>query len=272
MVWLAQKYQSRKGGAGMKSVLPVSLVMGVVVGLLVGAYFNVFNVPVMEWAITLEEAAAAAEAPTGEPEEEGIAISLGVQRIGMVAGLAVLGVLFGAVFTGLYHLVRLASPGWNMWAWSSIAGFLGFWAISLFAQLKYPLNPPGIGEGTSLLARQGFQFLFIAISILAVIGVCIAVRKVVQSQPHGSGRWLGLAGIAVAYAVVSIVAFLLIPGNPDAIPEWVPEGLVIMFRSFTVIGHFLLWMGIALGVTGYIRYKEKGICANPASADRVSVG
>ena len=128
----------------MRSVLPVSLVMGVVVGLLVGAYFNVFNVPVMEWAITLEEAAAAAEAPAGEPEEdEGIAISLGVQRFGMAGGLAVLGVLFAAVFTGLYHLVRLASPGWNMWAWSSIAGFLGFWAISLFGQLKYPLNPPG---------------------------------------------------------------------------------------------------------------------------------
>ena len=257
----------------MRSVFPVSLVMGVLVGLLVGAYFNVFNVPVMEWAITLEEAAAEAEAPAGEPEEEGgIAISLGVQRVGMAAGLAVLGVLFAAVFTGLYHLVRLASPGWNMWAWSSIAGFLGFWAISLFAQLKYPLNPPGIGEDVSLLARQGFQFLFIAVSILAVVGVCIAVRKIIQSQPHGAGRWLGLGVTAVAYAVVSILAFTLIPGNPDPIPGYVPDGLVIMFRSFTVIGHFLLWMGIALGMTGYIRYKEKGICANPANANSVTVG
>ena len=72
--------------------------------------------------------------------------------------------------------------------------------------------------------------------------------------------------------MVSILAFTLIPGNPDPIPEYVPEGLVIMFRSFTVIGHFLLWMGIGLGMTGYIRYKEKGICANPTSAERVSVG
>ena len=137
---------------------------------------------------------------------------------------------------------------------------------------EIPAESAGNREGTSLLARQGFQFLFIAVSILAVVGVCFAVRKVVQSQPHGAGRWLGLTGIAAAYAVVVIAAFLLIPGNPDAIPEWVPEGLVIMFRSFSVIGHFLLWMGIALGVTGYIRYKEKGICANPASAERASVG
>ena len=149
------------------SVLPVALILGVVVGLLVGAYFNVFNVPVMEWAISLEEAAAA-----GEPEASGgITVSLGVQRIGMAAGLTVLGILFAAIFTGLYHLVRLASPGWNMWAWSVIAGLLGFWSVSLFTQFKYPLNPPGIGEGASLLARQGFQFLFVAVSLLAVVAV-----------------------------------------------------------------------------------------------------
>ncbi len=253
----------------MKSILPVALVMGVIVGLLAGGYFNVFNVPVMEWAISLEEASAP---DAGAEAEGGIVVSLGLQRIGLTAGLAVLGVLFGAVFTGLYHLVRLASPGWNMWAWANIAGLLGFWSISLFTQLKYPLNPPGIGEGASLLARQGFQFLFVAVSLLGVVGFCLAVRKVNESAGAGVSRSLGYAGICAAYAAVVIVAFVVIPGNPDLIPEWMPEGLVILFRTFTVIGHFLLWMGIALGVTGYIRYKERGIQANPASAERVSVG
>jgi hypothetical protein len=245
--------------------------MGIIVGLLVGGYLNVFNVPVMEWAISLEEAAAAAEAGGNVIEEDGgIVVSLGVQRVGMVAGLAVLGVLFGAVFTGLYHLVRLASPGWNRWAWSTIAGLLGFWSISMFAQLKYPLNPPGIGEGASLLARQGFQFLFVALSLLAVVAVCLTVKKLNES-PAGVSRSLGYAAVCAAYAAVVIAVFALVPGNPDAIPEWVPESLVIMFRTFTIIGHFLLWMGIALGVAGYIQYKARGIAANPSSADRVSV-
>ncbi len=248
----------------MRNILAVSIVMGAIVGLLVGGFYNVFNVPVMEWAIELEGAAAEA---AGEVDEgEGIVISLGQQRIGLVAGLAVLGVLFGAIFTGLYHLVRLATPGWNTWAWAVIAAVLGFWAVSLVAQVKYPLNPPGIGEDASLLARQGFQFLFIAISlVLVAVGVVVS-KAINQSGAAGIQRLLSYAGLLVAYAVVMVLAFILIPGNPDPIPEWVPESLVIMFRTFALIGHLLLWVGIGLSVAGYLRYRERGIQAMPAES------
>ena len=250
----------------MKSVLPVAVVMGLIAGLFVGGFLNLFNVPVMEWAISLEEAAAAAEVPAGAAEEEeGILITLGQQRVGLVFGIAVLGIIFGAVFTGLYHLVRLATPGWNPWAWASIAAVLGFWAVSLLTQVKYPLNPPGIGEGSSLLARQGFQFLFAAVSLLVVVGGTLVVKAIHQSGSEGLQRFLSYAGVSVAYGVVMVVAFLLIPGNPDPIPEWVPASLVIMFRTFTVVSHFVLWMGIGFGVAGYISYNHRGIKAYDSS-------
>jgi predicted cobalt transporter CbtA len=257
----------------MRNVLPVALIMGVIAGLVVAGYFNVFNVPVMEWAISLEEAAAEAEAAaTGDATEDegGIAVSLGMQRIGMSAGLVVVGVLFGAIFTGLYHLVRRAAPGWNMWAWASIAGLLGFWAVSLFSQIRYPLNPPGIGDEGSLLARQGFQFLFILISLAAAVGLCLAAKVINESGTSGVQRFIRYAGVAVVYAVVALIISYAIPGNPDSIPEWVPDALIIMFRSFTIIGHFLLWMGISLGVVGYMRYKERAIEAHPNSSEGVA--
>ena len=95
----------------MRNILPLALVIGLLAGVLVGGYMNVFNVPVMEWAIELEGAAAAAEAPAGEEEEEATGFlatleTLGAQRIGLVMGLAVLGVVYGAIFTGLFHVVR----------------------------------------------------------------------------------------------------------------------------------------------------------------------
>ena len=242
----------------MRSVLPVAVVMGAIIGLLVGGFLNVFNVPVMEWAISLEEAAAASGA---EEAGGGIVIGLGVQRIGLVAGLAVLGIIFSAVFTGLYHLVRLAAPGWNIWAWATIAAGLGFLSVSLLTQVKYPLNPPGVGEGSSLLARQGFQFLFVAISLLAVAGGTLAVKAIHQSGSDGPVRFLSYTAAAFVYGLVMVLAFVLIPGNPDAIPEWIPQSLVVLFRTFSLIAHLLLWVGTGLAVAGYISYNQRGIKA-----------
>ncbi len=250
----------------VRNVLPVSLIVGAIAGLLVGGYFNVINVPVMEWAISLEEAAA------GDAGAEAGGIyaflgSLGMQRVGLVAGLAVLGVLFGAIFTGLYHLVRRAAPGWNMWAWAVIAGLLGFWAVSLFTQIKYPLNPPGIGEDVSLLGRQGFQFLFAVLSLVSVAAGCLAVRFIHESGVTDKQRLLGYSGVGLIYAVAALIIVYAIPGNPDPIPQWVPESLIILFRTFSILGHLLLWMLIALGVAGYIRYRERGINAYPQGAE-----
>ena len=255
----------------MRNILPLALIIGALAGLLVGGFMNVFNVPVMEWAIELE-GAAAAEAPVGGEEEEATGLyatleSLGAQRIGLVLGLMVLGVVYGAIFTGLFHLVRRAFPGWNIWAWALIGGVLCFWSVSLFTQLKYPLNPPGIGEDSSLLSRQGFQFLFILLSVAAVIAVSLVLRFTHEAGREGSQRLLAYAGTAVAYVVVAAIVFVAIPGNPDPIPEWVPDGLVMLFRTFSILGHLLLWMTIALGVSGYIRYRERGlsVTASPAA-------
>jgi hypothetical protein len=258
-----------------KSVLPVALAMGVLSGLLVGALLNVINVPVMEWAISLEGAAAEVEAAAagGASEEEGgIAVSLGLQRIGLVAGLVVVGVLAGAIFTVLYQLVRRATPGWNMWAWATIAGLLGFWAFSLFTQIRYPLNPPGIGEEGTLLYRQFFQLLFIVISLVSVVGVLLGVKLVNESSSQGFQRFIRYAAVGTAYAAVALVLSYAIPGNPDATAEWLPEALVILFRTFSLIGHFLLWMIIAGGAAGYLQYQARGIKASEPAATRAMVG
>ena len=255
----------------MRNILPLALVIGLIAGVLVGGFINVFNVPVMEWAIELEGVAAAAEAPAGEEEEAAAGFyatlgSLGAQRIGLVLGLAVLGVVYGAIFSGLFHVVRRAFPGWNIWAWALIGGAVCFWSVSLFTQLKYPLNPPGIGEDASLLARQGFQFLFILLSVVAAVVAGLIVRYIHEAGWEGSQRFLGYAGATVAYLVVAVVIFAAIPGNPDPIPDWVPDSLIIMFRTFSIFGHLLLWMIIALGVSGYVRYKERGVSATTVPA------
>ena len=193
----------------MTRILPTALVMGLIVGLLVAAYMNIFNVPVMEWAIALEgcdiDRAGCAEQLAAAEDEDPLPLafltSLGGQRIGMSVGLAVIGILYAAVFTGLYHLMRNAAPGWSPWAWAATAGVLGFWGVSMYTQIKFPLNPPGIGDEGTLLARQGFQFLFIAVSTISVALVIYGMGLVNRAR-SGGARWLPYAGIGIAYATV----------------------------------------------------------------------
>jgi len=249
----------------MTRILPTALIMGILAGLVVAGYMNIFNVPVMEWAIELEgQAAAAAGETDDEPLPLAFLTTLGVQRVGMSVGLAVVGVLYAAVFTGLYHLMRRAAPGWSPWAWAGVAGLLGFWGVSMYAQIKFPLNPPGIGDEGTLLARQGFQFLFIAVSTIAA-GLVIYGVGVVNRTTAGRARWPRYAVIGIAYAVVALLLAYAIPGVRDAAPDWLPDELTIMFRTFTAFGHFLLWMGIAFATVGYKVYRERGIHAYPHS-------
>lgn len=257
----------------MTRVLPTALIMGVIVGLLVAAYMNVFNVPVMEWAIALEgcdiDRAGCAEQLAAEEEEVPLPLafltSLGGQRVGMSVGLAVIGILYAAIFTGLYHLTRNATPGWSPWSWAAVAALLGFWGVSLYTQIKFPLNPPGIGDEGTLLARQGFQFLFIAVSTISV-GLVIYGVGLINRNSAGSGRWLRYAGVGLAYAVVALLLAFAIPSVRDAAPVWLPPELTIMFRTFTAAGHFLLWMGIAFATVGYRLYRERDVHAYPQSS------
>jgi len=65
----------------------IAMVAGLVSGLLVGGFHNLFTVPVIERAIVLEEEQAAAETVLVEAgNDHGSEISQGVQRVGLVVG------------------------------------------------------------------------------------------------------------------------------------------------------------------------------------------
>jgi predicted cobalt transporter CbtA len=232
----------------MPRVLPIALIVGLIAGLLVGGFHNLFTVPVMERAIALEEERAAPEAPAGamEHEGEGAVVSLGVQRIGMVVGLAILGLIVGLIFAGFYRLLQGIVPDWHPLAIALIVGAVGFWALSLFPFIKYPLNPPGVGESASLTFRQGFQTLFILLSAAGAVGALYGI-KLINRSTSVAAQWVQrYALVALAYAIFALVIAFAIPGNPDPTP--VPVDLLALFRTLSMVGQFLLWLVLALGV------------------------
>lgn len=232
----------------MKRLVITSVLVGIIGGLLVGGFYNLFQVPVMERAIALEEErAASVTSPAAEEEEGGAEVSLGVQRIGMVLGTAIYGAIFGLFFAVGFVLLHRAAPGWPV-VWVALTvGALGFWSLSLFPFIKYPLNPPGVGEEASLAARQLGQLLFMLISAAAV-GIAIdAIRRIQQNFADFAAQRIWYGGVVGVYAILAIVMVFVFPGNPDPVP--VPIDLLELFRALTMSGHFLMWGLLAAGVT-----------------------
>jgi len=252
----------------MPRILAIAVVVGVISGLLVGGFHNIFTAPVIERSIALEEERAAAKARDlgMAMEEEKPLVSLGVQRVGMAIGTGIYGGILGLAFAGGYALMRRVAPGWQPLALALMVGALGFWAVFLFPFIKYPLNPPGVGDPQTLTFRQGYQALFIFLSAVGMVGVLLGLRRVNLLTSSWSQRRQLYGLIALAYAAFGAVIFLVLPANPDPVP--VPIDLLQLFRTFTVIGHFLLWtllaVGVALTIMWYERSAQKG--RSPATA------
>ena len=230
----------------MKRLLVTSVVTGLIAGLLVGGFHNLFTVPVMERAIALEEERSASEPAAPTEEGPSTEVSLGVQRIGMTLGTGIYGAIVGLFFSVGFVLLHRAAPAWPV-IWVALAvGAAGFWSISLFPFIKYPLNPPGVGDEATLVARQLGQTLFMVISAVA-IGVLLEVsHRINQNIQILSTRVTWYGAILLAYAGVALIMVFAFPGNPDPVP--VPIDLLELFRTLTMVGHFLTWSLLAVGV------------------------
>ena len=242
----------------MKRLLLTSVIIGVIAGFLVGGFYNLFMVPVMERAIDLEGERAASVTPADADEEEGgVEVSLGVQRVGMVFGTAIYGAILGLFFSAGFVLLHRAAPGWPA-VWVALAvGALGFWSLSLFPFIKYPLNPPGVGDEATLLSRQLGQALFMLLSAAAVGLALDAVRRF-------NGRPALLAALLAGYGALALVMVFAFPGNPDPVP--VPIDLLELFRALTMSGQFLMWALLAAGVAVALLWRQRAESARPAAA------
>lgn len=232
-----------------------AVLVGIVAGLIVGGYHNIFTVPIIEQAIVLEEERSAAAMPAGAPaEEEPPLVSLGMQRVGMALGTAILGGVFGLLFAGTYGMLRWALPDSNAIAMAAVAGLLGFWALSFLVSVKFPFVPPGVGSEDTLLSRQGLHLLFYIMSALGVAGVILALNEINNSAQSQGTRQSLYALTGVVYAVFLVLIFWLVPGNPDPVP--VPPGLFLDFNNVTLIGHLLTWVLMAAGFA-YLLKKDQ---------------
>jgi predicted cobalt transporter CbtA len=224
----------------------VALRRGVAAGLAGGAAMALFLLAVGERtiaaAIALEEASARA---ADEP------FSRAQQLAGAIGGILVFGVAVGVIFAVMFVAARHRMPG-DDWHRSLALAAAGFTVVFLVPFLKYPSNPPGVGDPHTIARRGALHVAVLMWSLAAGWGAWRLWCRLRDrgTAPHRRGPASTLAFVAVVAA-----GFVLLPGSPDSIGA--PAVLVWRFRLASLGGAACFWA--VLGVThGWLSLPRAG--------------
>lgn len=233
------------------SVLKAAIIAGLLAGAAAAGFHSLLIEPLIDRAIQVEERLGQER---GEVAKEPL-VSRQTQRLGLVVGLLLYGATWGLLFGVVFNFTR----GWQPAAWSPsrrglLLAALASWSVAVFPFLKYPANPPGVGDPMTIGYRQVLYWGFIGLSVMGTafaVGLNRLLNRLARSSALGRVSWL-LA--LTLYALYSAGVYGALPGNPDAVR--MPAQLVWTFRVISLAGLVLFW-GVLGAMFGWLS-RERG--------------
>jgi predicted cobalt transporter CbtA len=232
----------------VRTLLIRGMLTGLFAGLLMFGFSKVFGEPQVDRAIAFEtardEARARQHAAMGTPAEqsEPELVSRSVQAsYGLFTGV----VVYSTAFGGLFALVFAFANGraWNSGSRSGAAllATCGFISVYVVPSLKYPANPPPVGDPETIGYRTALYFIMMVVSIAAMVGTVMLRRRLLSRHGDWSATLMAAAGYIVAVAAVQIA---LPPINE--VPDGFPAVVLWNFRIAALGMQFIMWAAIGL--------------------------
>jgi predicted cobalt transporter CbtA len=219
---------------------------GLLVGLLAGLFAFVVGEPVLDKAIALEEASE------GAHHEE--IFSRSTQKVGLFFATGLFGVTVGGVFGIAYAFFRdRLAAGSDLGRSISLSGAI-FVGAFLIPFLKYPANPPSVGDPSTIRERTAAYFALVALSLLTVLVAWLSARAL-KARGFDAPRRRILVGVGMVLVVA--VLYLSLPAGPSA--EGFPSGVLWAFRFSSLGTQVVFWAGLGL-LFGWLceRARRKG--------------
>lgn len=218
--------------ARLDSVAVVAVMVGLLAGLTSAVLQTFVGEPLVRQAIALEKA----RATTVEPELVSRSVQSGV---GLFAGLGLAGVAFGLLFSLTFWGLRAGRP--DPFRRALVAGSILFGSLTVAPWLKYPPNPPAVGNPETLDRRQALYVSLVALSLaLGLAGAALSSRL---------RRWpehLRVTAVILAVGIPFALALAVLPPAPDRVDA--PATLIWRFRLASLGGSALLWAVLSVGV------------------------
>jgi predicted cobalt transporter CbtA len=224
------------------------MLVGIVAGVLCFAFLKVVGEPQIERAIAFETQLDEAKTkglslPRKEPKPE--LVSRQVQAgIGLLTGVMVYSAAFGGLFALAFAMAYRRMGDFGPRATSALLAAAGVVAVSIVPNLKYPANPPSVGDPETLGMRTSLYFALIAISIAAMIGAAMLRRRLLRR----CGEWDASLLAAAAYLIVIVAVGLWLP-TINEVPDQFPAVVLWQFRIASLGAQLIMWtiIGLAFG-------------------------
>lgn len=219
----------------MKAYLFILIVLlsGFSAGIVFGFINFVTTEPFLDSAIELENRAdfqSGKEKDTPEFRAE-YSVYRYWQKSGMVLAGGIFGLSIGSLFGIVFAYSRKALPGKHDIQKSLFLAGLMWFTVFVIPFLKYPANPPTVGDPNTVVYRAILYLSFIAISGLGALAFYRIYKKLAKSK-----KVLAFAG----YAIFISIAFVMMPQNPDKITA--PMDLVSGFRAMSAVSVTVFWI------------------------------
>jgi hypothetical protein len=241
----------------VRTLLIRGMLVGILAGLLAFVFAWLFGEPQVDLAIAFEDQMhqMAGDAPDAEIVSRGVQSTIGLFT-GVVTYSCALGGIFALVFAYAYGRIGRFSPR----ATALLIAAAGLVVLILAPQIKYPANPPSIGNPETIGARTALYFGMIAFSVVAAV-LALNIGRGVAGR---IGVWNAAILGGVVYVVVIAAAMLALPAINE-VPSAFSAVTLWRFRLASFGINVVVWttLGLAFGAL-----TERHVTVDGRFADR----
>ena len=221
--------------------ISLTLLSGAVAGALLGLINQGIVEPFIDKAIGIE---TQKEISTGKIVDSTQQSQYRIwQKEGEIIAATILGLSLASLFGIVFAYSRNSLPVSDNKRKALILASLMFFVLFLVPSLKYPANPPAVGNPSTIYYRENLFIGFIAISGFSTLALALLYRRLASKD-----RLKIKTSLSLIYVAIMVAAYLVFPSNPDKIT--IPTDLIISFRIASVFTMGVFWglLGITFGM------------------------
>ncbi|MFF7230462.1 putative cobalt transporter subunit CbtA [Streptomyces sp. 2333.5] len=241
----------------IRALLVRGMLAGLAAGVLALVAAFLLGEPQVDAAIAFEEAHS--------HEHEMEVVSRGLQSTaGLATGVLVYGVALGgiAALAFCFALGRIGRFGAR--ATAVLLSGAALLAVYLVPFLKYPANPPSVGDPDTIGTRTTLYFLMMVLSVLLAVAATILGRRLAPTL----GNWHATVAAGAAFVVAVGLAYAFLPAVNE-VPADFSATLLWQFRLSAIAIQLVLWTAFGL-VFGHLAERVLPARQEAAAAERAA--